>query len=147
MQALMGSVAQIPILPDVVASAEIAERLAAYERAAAGAFAANTARAIRADLSICAEWCAGVSAELPISPETVAAFTDAMAATRKPATVSRYVASINHLHRAAGMMPPGAAEVVCLAPKRMRRANGTRQQQAAPLRRLALDRILERIPP
>ena len=130
-------------------SPTVAARLIAYEHAAAGAFAGNTARAIRSDLRVFTQWCAGAgaSSELPVEPETAAAFIDAMAETRKPATVERYVVSLNHLHRAAGVMPPGAAEVVRLALKRMRRAKGTRQRQAAPLRRLAVDRILEAIQP
>jgi len=135
-------------LPAIPASDEITARLAHYERAAAGAFAENTARAIRSDLRILAEWCgaSGHSAEMPIAPETVAAFIDAMAERRKPATVARYAASINHLHRAAGLVPPGGAELVRLALRRMKRAKGTRQDQVAPLRRSAVDRIMEALP-
>jgi hypothetical protein len=63
----------------------------------------------------------------------MAAFVDAMAASRKPATITRYVASLNHLHRAAGLPAPGGDELVRLALRRMRRVRGTRQRQAAPL--------------
>ena len=87
----------------------VADLAEACARAAEGAFSANTERAIRSDLRIYAAWCAerGLRA-LPAGPETVTAFVDAMAETRKPATVRRYVASVAAAHRAAGS--PGTPE-------------------------------------
>ena len=69
--------------------------------AAKGALSDNTERAVRADLAIYAAWCRerGVVA-LPAEAETLAAFVDAMAASRAPATVRRYVFSIAFAHRA-----------------------------------------------
>lgn len=118
--------------------------LAAYAHAARGAFAANTERALRADLRIFVAWCAeaGRSSALPVAAADAAAFVDAMAATRRPATVARYVASLNHLHRAAELPQPGAAAPVRLALRRMRRRLGTRQLQAAPLVWAQLARIV-----
>ena len=68
----------------------MAQQLGRYVRAARGVFSHNTERALRSDLGICANWCAerGERALLA-SAETVAAFVDAMAATRAPATVRR----------------------------------------------------------
>ncbi len=128
----------------VIDPSVVAQNLATYEKAAAGAFAENTARAIRADTRVFAEWCAGASksAELPVSPETIAEFIDAMSEIRKPATVSRYVSSLNHLHRAAGIPEPKHSQIVTLALRRMRRARGTRQAQAAAMTRDRIDRIL-----
>jgi integrase len=121
------------------------EALQAYLAAARGAFAPNTERAVRADTGVFAAWCleAGRSAVVPIDAATAAAFVDAIAETRKPATVRRYVASLNHLHRAAGLPPPGQAEPVRLALRRMARAKGVRQKQAASLGWDRLRRILE----
>ena len=128
----------------LVPSASVRTALEAYAEAARGAFAPNTERAVRADTAVFAAWCAsaGLSAALPVEPATVAAFVDALAEPRKPATITRYVASLNHLHRAAGLPAPGGAEPVRLALRRMRRAQGTRQRQAAPLGWDRLRRIL-----
>ena len=122
---------------------EITERLADYARQAAGALAPNTERAIRADTAIFATWCSAAGLpSLPAAPDTVARFVDAMAESRKPATIRRYVASIAHLHRAAGLDEPSQATTVKLALKRLGRQHGSRQVQAAPLGELAVERVL-----
>jgi integrase len=127
------------------AASEALPALAAYLEAARGAFAPNTERAVRADTGVFAAWCleARRSAALPVDSETAAAFVDVMAETRKPATVRRYLASLNHLHRAAGLPAPGQAEPVRLALRRMNRARGVRQKQAAPLGWDRLRRVLD----
>ena len=121
----------------------IAEHLAVYAQQADGAFALNTERAVKADTAVFSAWCAErpLSA-LPAAPETVASFIDAMAETRKPATVRRYVASIAHLHRAVGLDDPTKSNAVKLALKRLGRRHDTRQDQAAPLGELAVERVL-----
>ncbi|MEI8397425.1 MAG: tyrosine-type recombinase/integrase [Rhodospirillaceae bacterium] len=127
----------------VVTSDAIAERLADYARQADGALSPNTERAIRADTAVFMAWCGERDlVALPASPETVAAFVDAMAESRKPATVRRYVASVAHLHRAAGLDDPSKGNAVRLAMKRLGRQHGTRQDQAAPLGELAVERVL-----
>ena len=68
-----------------------------------------------------------------------------MGETRKPATVSRYVASIDHLHRALDLAVPGACNAVRLALKRLRRAKGTRQDQAKALRWPTIQKALNRM--
>ena len=123
--------------------ATIDARLNDHARDAAGAFAPNTVRALAADSRVFSAWCAGQGREaLPASPETVTAFVDAMAEVRAPATVRRYCASIASMHRAAGLVPPTAMQPVKLALRRMARAKVTRQRQAEPLNRPALDRML-----
>lgn len=135
-------------LPPVISEppidpAAIEARLRDHARDAAGAFASNTERALRADSRIFSAWCAGQGREtLPATPETVAAFVDAMAEVRAPATVRRYCASIAAMHRAAGLAPPTTMQPVRLALRRMSRAKGGRQRQAEPLNRSALDRML-----
>lgn len=120
------------------------ERLEQHARAARGAFADNTVRALAADSRIFAAWCRGAGrAMLPATPETVAAFIDAQGETKARATVERYRSSIAALHRAAGLQNPCADEIVRLAVKRMNRAKGRRQTQAEPLNRTSIARMLE----
>ena len=79
---------------------------------------------------------------LPARSETVAAFIDAMAVQRAPATVRRYVSSISHLHRAAGLATPCNDELVRLSLRRMHRARGRRGSQELGLTRDLVDRML-----
>ena len=86
---------------------------------------------------------------LPAGPETVAAFVDAMAEARAPATVRRYVTSIDIAHRIVGCANAAKSEAVRLALKRMHRRKGRRQDQARgltwPLRNRLLDAAGERL--
>ena len=113
-------------------------------RTARGAFSTNTERAVRSDLAIYAAWCAerGVKA-LPGTAETVAAFVDAMAESRAPATVRRYVASIAVAHRAIGRPKTVASQPVKLALRRMHRRRGRRQDQAHGLTWPLRQRLME----
>jgi len=117
----------------VVKDPAILERLQDYAKAATGAYASNTRRALLADTEIWAEWCARLAhCPLPAEPRVVARFIDEMGATnRKPATVRRYLASLAHLHRAAKLPDPTRDETVLLAMRRLARAKSTRQRQAA----------------
>ncbi len=119
------------------------QKLAEYERKARGAVAPNTVQALRSDTAIFTAWCAEYGHEpLPATPDTVTAFIDAQAEIKAPATVRRYIASIAHLHRAAGLDNPTKDEGPKLALRRMARAKGTRQKQAQPLNRPAVDRMI-----
>ncbi len=122
----------------------LAEQLAQFVRAASGAFSGNTERALRSDLAIYAEWCAerGQRA-LPAKPETVAAFVDAKAELRAPATVRRYVTSLVIAHRALGLEKTIKSPPVQLALKRMHRKKGRRQDQATGLTWPLRQRLLE----
>ena len=129
--------------PAADAGSAIAVHLAEHARQARGAFADETVRALRNDVQKFTAWCADHGAEpMPATPDTVAAFVDAMAEIRAPASVRRYVASVASVHRAAGVADPSKTEVVRLALKRMARAKGTRQRQAAPIGELDVERIL-----
>ena len=113
-------------------------------------FCPNTRRALRADLAVFAAWCRGRGvAALPAEPGTLAAFVDAMAATRAPATVRRYLASVAVTHRAAGHLGTTRAVPVRLAIKRMYRRRGRRQAQAPgltwPLRRRLFEAAGDRL--
>jgi integrase len=123
-------------------SAEITANLARYAEKRRGAYAPNTDRAQTGDVLAFTGWCLekGLQA-LPASPETVAAFVEAMAASKAPATVRRYVSSVATYHRAAGVVNPCDTEDVKLALRRMHRQLGRAQRQAAPLS----DRLVERM--
>lgn len=126
------------------------DRLEEFVRETASALGGNTGRAVRSDLRIWAGWCAerGVRA-LPATPETVAAFVDAMAEVRAPATVRRYLASIALAHRAVDEGGTAASAAVKLALKRMHASNGRRQFQVHgltwPLRQRMLDAAGKRL--
>jgi integrase len=121
----------------------LAERLEDYARAAKGAFADNTLRALAADSRIFGAWCASAGRSmLPATPDTLVAFIDAQTEMKSRATVERYRSSIAALHRAAGLPNPCADEIVRLAVKRMSRTKGRRQKQAEPLNRTSIERML-----
>lgn len=109
----------------------IAERLTEHAEDARGAYAANTERALRSDVAIFTGWCAETSrVALPASFDTVAAFVDAQATMKAPATVRRYVSSVATFHRAAEVANPCDSQKVKLALKRMHREKGRDQRQA-----------------
>ena len=116
----------------------------ALAQAMEGAFSANTRRALKADLRIYTAWCAEEGRQaLPTGPDTIAAFVDAMAATRAPATVRRYVASIAMAHRATGSPEAPRSPAVKLALQRMHRDRGRRQAQAPGLTWPLRQRLVE----
>ena len=124
--------------------AALAERLGQFVRAAQGAFSDSTERALRSDLAIYAGWCAERGERpLPAKPETVAAFVDAMAEERAPATVRRYVTSLTIAHRAMGLEKVLRSSPVRLALQRMHRRKGRRQDQATGLTWPLRQRLLE----
>ena len=65
-----------------------------------------------------------------------------MASAKAPATVRRYVASVAACHRAARLPNPCGENAVRLALKRLHRARGRAQAQAAPLTRDRVERML-----
>jgi integrase len=134
---------KITTVPAAVAETEITASLRQHAEAARGAYAGNTERALRADVAIFTGWCAGEARHaLPASAETIAAFIDAMAASRAPATVRRYVSSVATFHRAGGVANPCEAQAVKLALKRMHRERSRAQAQATPLNDVLVARML-----
>jgi integrase len=123
---------------------EIQTNLDKHARAARGAYAGNTERALRADVATFTGWCSEVGlASLPAEPGTIAAFVDTMGDVKAPATVRRYVSSIATFHRAARLPNPTADEVVRLALRRLHRLRGRAQVQATALTRNLIERMLE----
>ena len=120
------------------------ERLTACLDGVRGAFSDHTVRALRVDLTIFAGWCAKHGlCPLPARADTVAAYVDAMADARAPATVRRYVFSIGAAHRAAGEQSPLRHPKVRQALLRMRRRYGCRQRQALGLTWKLRQRLIE----
>ena len=104
----------------------------------------NSERAMRSDMAIYRAWCRERDVPaVPASPRTIAAFIDAMARVRAPATVRRYVASIAAAHRAAGKDRATKNEPVRRALSRMHRRKGRRQSQAEGLTGALRERMLE----
>ena len=122
---------------------------------------AATLRAYRAGQAAFADWCTaqGVPYAFPshaVTPEALAAFVHDMRGdpvrdrqtgepipdtsdptgfrTRKPATVKLYVAGVVAMHRALDLPSPADAQVVRDAMSSLRRAKGTAQRQASPMR-------------
>lgn len=133
---------------DLVSSAATADagalaKLAHHAAHTHGAYAPNSERALRSDVARFSGWCAdrGVPC-LPASPATVAAYIDALADKKAPATIRRAVSSIATFHRAAQLASPTEAVGVKLALKRLHRARGRAQAQAAPMTRDLMERML-----
>lgn len=125
-----------------ITSNETATALQIYSEAAAGAFSASTERALASDTRLWSAWCSDNGhSPLPAAPGAVVAFVKAMADNRKPATVSRYLSSLAHMHRAVNAPDPTKTNEVTLAMRALRRSKPTRQRQAAPLNANILERL------
>ncbi|WP_159013333.1 tyrosine-type recombinase/integrase [Acidisoma sp. S159] len=123
----------------------IFESLAAHAEAARDAYAKATEAAFRADTRLFAEWCAAAGlVSLPATGATLAAFIDAMALVKKPASIRRYCSSISRMHIAAKLSNPMQTDEARLGLRRMGRTHpaGRAQRQAAPLNRARLEKLL-----
>ncbi len=143
----------LPGLPD-----ELAERIARYAHDAKGAYAKATEAALKSDTAIWIQACAEHGwAALPAAPGHVAHWIDELTGIspltkevvgpplKRPKTIGRYISSISHLHRAAGLPSPASTEVVRLALKRMRKTLKTRSRQTDPLTEVAIDKVIASI--
>lgn len=95
--------------------------------------------AIAADLDCWLDWCAHEHRRtLPADPEDLVRYLRILEADgKKPATLSRRIASLATVHRMldlGGEMPPTSAPMVRNALRAQRRRQGAAQRQAAPLR-------------
>ena len=108
-----------------------------------GAYSENTIRAYSTGFRKFDEWCAAVGEmPLPASPEAIVAFVEAMSNDWTPATIENRLASIARVHRLLGHASPTDTDKVKLAFRRITRAKGTRQRQAAGLSADLKDRLL-----
>lgn len=80
---------------------------------ARGARARNTVDALRRDLTLFCGWCRNTGRmPLPASQDTLRAFLQAHAESRKVSTLRRYLASVATLHSAAGLSNPTVGELI-----------------------------------
>jgi site-specific recombinase XerD len=123
---------------DVVPASGAAEliRLAGETRQfLAAAKAAGTRRAYRADWDHFDAWCRHHSLDaLPATPETVALYITALAASHKPATLRRRLTVIGLAHQAAGRPSPASMQQTLVGEtlKGIRRTLGTAQTGKRP---------------
>ena len=119
-----------------------AEALARVLDAIEASTAAATKKAYRSDWDRFAAWAgAGGFPPLPAPPAVLAHYVTEAAAQQTgigkwryaPATLTRWVASINQVHTAAGLDPPGRTEIVRRALSGIRRIRATPQNRRAPL--------------
>ena len=127
--------------------------LAAYEDQARtflrAAKANNTLRAYRSDWADFAAWCRehGQPA-LPATPETVAYYLTARAATHRPASLQRRLTAITKAHQAAGHPSPASTQHAAVSEilKGIRRTLGTAQQGKEPLFTTDLRKMIAALP-
>jgi integrase len=123
------------LVPDTRGGELAALHLRAREFISA-AKAPATRTAYRADWDHFAAWCRERGLPfLPATPETVALYLAALAATHKPATLARRLTSINKAHQAAGLDAPGRMEKAAVGEtlKGIRRTVGVAQSGKRPL--------------
>jgi site-specific recombinase XerD len=115
--------------PALAADMDLAETFALAEKSAA------TIRAYKSDAAAFDAWCKsrGVRKPLPSSPDLVAAFLAADAASgSKVSTVARRAAAIRFAHRVADMDDPTQHESVRRVMRGIRRTIGMKPEQKAP---------------
>jgi site-specific recombinase XerD len=112
-------------------------------RRLAGAYSENTIRAYRTDFREFEAWCnQSKHAALPAEPSTVAMYIEDLADRKAAASIQRAVAAIARIHRLMEQPNPTSADIVVLASRRMLRARGRRQKQAAGLDAGLRDRLI-----
>jgi integrase len=122
------------VAPPAVVQGPLAALLE-WQAMAEGAYSPNTLRAQKADGAIFQAFCESRAVPyLPADPKTIRAFIeDRMQASKKPATIKRYVTTIARAHIASGLLNPCSSEPVRLGLKKMGRETSARQDQAHPL--------------
>ena len=124
--------------------AEIADRAGEFIHQSK---ASNTVRAYRSDWAHFESWCkAHGQISLPSSPETVALYVTDLAATHKPATITRRLSAISQAHQIAGFEPPTGSAKVRLVMAGIRRTKGTAQSAKTPVLVDDLKRMVSELP-
>jgi site-specific recombinase XerD len=124
--------------------AEIADRASEFIRQSK---AKNTIRAYRADWDHFTAWCkAHGQSSLPATADSVALYVADLAASLKPATITRRISAISQAHQIAGMESPTRAAKVRLVLAGIRRTLGTAQEAKTPVLVDDLKRMIARLP-
>ena len=150
---------------DLESSQLIMRSLRRHAEISGDSYAPNTWRALKSDIRLFQAWCAQQGYRpFPAEPRVVGDFLAAMAAgeavktelrdrhgrmrtteltgMRRPATIERYLASIAHFHRAAGLPFDRQHDEIRQRLRGIRRCRGSRQRQAFGLRWPDLLRLL-----
>src|SRR5689334_3930544 len=113
------------LVPTQPALAENADQAAEFAQRSK---AANIIRAYKADWAHFSAWCKRHSqCPLPASPEAVALYVTDLAASHKPATITRRMSAVSQAHQIAGYDSPTRAASVRLVLAGIRRTKGTAQ--------------------
>jgi site-specific recombinase XerD len=108
-----------------------------------GAFAENTIRAYRSDFTQYKTWCSHNNIDsIPATADTMAQYVDYLATIRKSATIRRRINSLGTVLKLSKHYNPTNQPEVILAIKRMHRKIGRAQQQATPLTKPLLTKLI-----
>tara|TARA_B110000211_G_C14062215_1_gene546063 strand:- start:1415 stop:2278 length:864 start_codon:yes stop_codon:yes gene_type:complete len=108
-----------------------------------GAFAKNTIRAYRSDFAQYQNWCLQNKLDpVPGTAETMANYVDYLSETNKSATIRRRINSLGTVLKLSKNHDPTKQPEVILALKRMHRKIGRAQEQATPLTKNLLIKLL-----
>ena len=108
-----------------------------------GAFAANTIRAYRSDFIQYEKWCLKQGHKaIPATAEFIASYVDYLSHNAKSATTRRRINSLGTVLKLSKNDDPTKEPEVVLALKRMHRKIGRAQEQAAPLTKKLLIKLL-----
>ena len=108
-----------------------------------GAFAKNTIRAYRSDFIQYQIWCSHNNMDsIPATTETMAQYVDYLATMRRSATIRRRINSLGTILKLSKNYDPTNKPEVILAIKRLHRKIGRAQQQATPLTKPLLNKLI-----
>lgn len=108
-----------------------------------GAFAKNTIRAYRSDFIQYQTWCSQNNiGSIPATADAMAQYVDYLSTIRKSATIRRRINSLGTVLKLSKHYDPTNQPEVILAIKRMHRKIGRAQQQATPLTKPLLNKLL-----
>jgi site-specific recombinase XerD len=108
-----------------------------------GAFAKNTIRAYRSDFIQYQTWCSHNNIDsIPATADLMAQYVDYLSTIRKSATIRRRINSLGTVLKLSKHYDPTNQPEVILAIKRMHRKIGRAQQQATPLTKPLLNKLL-----
>ena len=108
-----------------------------------GAFAENTIRAYRSDFNQYQTWCVESRLEpIPATADIMAMYVDYLSENNKSATIRRRINSLGTVLKLSKNHDPTKRPEVILALKRMHRKIGRAQQQATPIMKPLLNKLL-----
>ena len=108
-----------------------------------GAFAKNTIRAYRSDFIQYQSWCSQNNIDsIPATADAMAQYVDYLATVKKSATIRRRINSLGTILKLSKNHDPTKQPEVILAIKRMHRKIGRAQEQATPLTKPLLTKLL-----